>query len=75
MVNAIASCVIAFYACSNFKIINKLEDEAKQRHTQQIDLYKAIVTSTLLSSSSTGFKGRKDEFNKHYNGKTEIFKN
>jgi len=74
IVNAFASCCIAYYAYSNFKIINKLEEETKQRHTDQIDLYKAIVISTLLSSGGgTGFDTRKTEFKKHYDGEKKIF--
>lgn len=89
LINAVAVCVIAYYAYANNKLIqesHKREKEFREqltemneRHQQESrDLYQAIVISTILSGPQGSNRKAVDKviqlFEQHYVGKTQVFR-
>lgn len=81
-ITAIATVVLAFFACQSNKLAreikraNDLKDTEDKDFKQRVsDLYQAIVIATLVASGRSGmdFGSVRDSFKAHYKGKTVIF--
>lgn len=74
-VSSVATVVIAVYAVVTHRLTKAIHDAAGRSQEQFSDLLQAIVVSNMTAGSGGAVSIAIKNFNNHYKGKTEIFKN